>query len=219
MNLSRVSKYSVVIRNRNEERYIGHCIQSVVDFLGDDVQIIIVDNESTDESIRIVNTFDYLDINHLTISKNIYTPGKSLNMGIERCDNEVTLVISAHCEIVSWTNWIPKTIKSLGAIWGKQIPIWDGKRGTPRYLWSNFGEEMVTNHWCESENRYFFHNAFSVFNTEHIKKYKFDERLSGKEDRYWATEQIDMGYDIVYNPEYIVKHHYTHNGATWKGVG
>ena len=50
MNLSRVSKYSVVIRNRNEERYIGHCIQSVVDFLGDDVQIIIVDNESTDES-------------------------------------------------------------------------------------------------------------------------------------------------------------------------
>ncbi len=59
-------KYSVVIRNRNEERYIGHCIQSVVDFLGDDVQIIIVDNESTDESIRIVNTFDYLNINHLT---------------------------------------------------------------------------------------------------------------------------------------------------------
>jgi len=212
-------KYSVVIRNRNEERYIGHCIQSVVDFLGDDVQIIIVDNESTDESIRIVNTFDYLNINHLTISKNVYTPGKSLNMGIERCDNEVTLVISAHCEIVSWTNWIPKKIKSLGAIWGKQIPIWDGKRVTPRYLWSNFGEEVVTNHWCESENRYFFHNAFSVFNTEHIKKYKFDERLSGKEDRYWATEQIDMGYDIVYNPEYVVKHHYTHNGATWKGVG
>ena len=69
MNLSRVSKYSVVIRNRNEERYIGHCIQSVVDFLGDDVQIIIVDNESTDESIRIVNTFDYLDINHIFLDK------------------------------------------------------------------------------------------------------------------------------------------------------
>jgi len=212
-------KYSVVIRNRNEERYIGHCIQSVVDFLGDGVQIIIVDNESTDESIRIVNTFDYLDINHLSISKNVYTPGKSLNMGIERCDNEVTLVISAHCEIVSWINWLPQTIKSVGAMWGKQIPIWDGKRVTPRYLWSNFGDKTATNHWCESENRYFFHNAFSIFNTKHIQKYKFDERLNGKEDRYWAAEQIDMGYDIVYNPEYIVKHHYTHNGATWKGVG
>ena len=65
-------KYSVVIRNRNEEKYIGHCIQSVIDFLGDDVQIILVDNESTDNSIRIVNTFDYLNIEYLTISKNLY---------------------------------------------------------------------------------------------------------------------------------------------------
>ena len=212
--------YSVVIRNRNEERYIGHCIQSVVDFLGDDVQIIIVDNESTDESIRIVNTFEYLDINRLSISKNEYIPGKSLNMGIERCDREVTLVISAHCEIVSWSNINEWDLNDgVGALWGKQIPIWDGKRVTPRYLWSNFGDKKVINYWCESENRHFFHNAFSVFNTTHIKKYKFDERLSGKEDRYWATEQIDMGYTIVYDPEIIVKHHYTHNGATWKGVG
>ena len=48
-------KYSIVIRNRNEERYIGHCIQSLVDFIGDDIQIIMVDNESTDNSIRISN--------------------------------------------------------------------------------------------------------------------------------------------------------------------
>ena len=55
-------KYSIVIRNRNEERFIGHCIQSLVDFLGDDIQIVVVDNDSTDNSLRIVNTFDYLTI-------------------------------------------------------------------------------------------------------------------------------------------------------------
>jgi len=212
-------KYSVVIRNRNEERYIGHCIQSIVDFLGDDTQITIVDNESTDESIRIANTFDYLDIQHLTINKNLYSPGKSLNMGIERCDNEMTLVISAHCEITEWVDNSPKHIADTGAIWGKQIPIWDGKKVTPRYLWSNFGDVGASNHWCDSEKRYFFHNAFSIFNTQHIKKFPFNERLSGKEDRYWATEQIKMGYTIQYNPNFVVKHHYTNNGATWKGVG
>ena len=58
-------KYSIVIRNRNEERFIGHCIQSLVDFLGDDIQIVVVDNDSTDNSLRIVNTFDYLNIKHL----------------------------------------------------------------------------------------------------------------------------------------------------------
>ena len=29
-------KISIIIRNRNEERYIGHCIQSIVDFIGED---------------------------------------------------------------------------------------------------------------------------------------------------------------------------------------
>ena len=49
---------SVVVRCRNEERYIGYTIQSIYDYFGYDVEIIIVDNESTDNSIRVVNTFE-----------------------------------------------------------------------------------------------------------------------------------------------------------------
>ena len=52
---------SVVVRCRNEERYIGYTIQSIYDYFGYDVEIIIVDNESTDNSIRVVNTFEYLN--------------------------------------------------------------------------------------------------------------------------------------------------------------
>lgn len=209
--------YSVVIRNRNEERFIGHCIQSLVDFLGDKIQVVIVDNESTDNSLRVVNTFDYLDITRLKIDKNDYSPGSSLNYGISICENNVTIVISAHCEIIKWSDiaWDDYTV----AVWGKQIPIWDGKKVTPRYLWSNFDDENKINHFCNSENRYFFHNAFSIFDTEFIKENPFDERLSGKEDRYWAQEQIDKGNNILYQSNLVVKHHYTNNGATWKGVG
>ena len=68
---------SVVIRSRNEERYIGHCIQSVTDFIGKP-EIVIVDNESTDNTIPIINRFEYHDIEKITIPKNDYTPGKSL---------------------------------------------------------------------------------------------------------------------------------------------
>ena len=50
-----MSKVSVIIRNKNEERWIGHAIQSVVDFI-DNPEIIIVDNNSTDNSKRIVST-------------------------------------------------------------------------------------------------------------------------------------------------------------------
>ena len=49
---------SVIIRNRNEERYIGYAIQSVLDNF-DKPEIIVVDNNSIDGSMGIVNTFDF----------------------------------------------------------------------------------------------------------------------------------------------------------------
>ena len=43
--------------------------------------------------------------------------------------------------------------------------------------------------------------------------------LSGKEDRYWANDQIEKGFNIFYDPKQEVKHHYTPEGITWTGTG
>jgi len=211
---------SVIIRNRNEERHIGYTIQSVIDFCGNDVEIIIVDNDSTDDSLRIVNTFDFLDITRVNIDKNEYSPGRSLNIGVKESSNDYTMILSAHCEI---TKFDMSKVKiqlnsNMGAVWGKQIPIWDGKKISRRYMWSNFKDESSVNYYSESEKRYFFHNAFSMFKRQHLREFPFDERLSGKEDRYWANDQIEKGFKIFYDFEQEVKHHYTPNGATWKGT-
>ena len=47
---------SVVIRTKNEERWIGHTIQSVIDKLYKP-EIIIVDDNSTDNTLQIVKSF------------------------------------------------------------------------------------------------------------------------------------------------------------------
>ena len=47
---------SVIIRNKNEERWIGHSIQSVIDKILRP-EIIVVDNNSNDESLNIVRHF------------------------------------------------------------------------------------------------------------------------------------------------------------------
>ncbi len=52
---------SVVVRTKNEERHIGNCIQSITDFIGNP-EIVIVDNDSTDNTIPIINRFEYHDI-------------------------------------------------------------------------------------------------------------------------------------------------------------
>ena len=214
---------SVVIRSRNEERYIGHCLQSITDFVGKP-EIILVDNESTDNTIRIVNRFEYHDITKLHISKDDYTPGRALNLVIKQCTEDYVMILSAHCEVVkfdfdSLKEQLDRPNPLHSAVWGKQIPIWDGKKITRRYMWSNFGDVPQTNYWCEWEDRYFFHNAFSMFKREHLREFPFDEHYSGKEDRYWANDQIEKGFNIFYDPKQEVKHHYTPLGGTWTGIG
>ena len=212
---------SVIVRTKNEEKHIGHCIQSITDFIGKP-EIIIVDNESTDNTIPIINRFEYHDIEKITIPKNDYTPGKSINLGVKNCTEDYVMILSAHCEIIKFDfDQVKEQLdrNGVGAVWGKQTPIWDGKKISRRYMWSNFGDEPQTNYWCESEDRYFFHNAFSIFRTSYLKKYPFDEHYSGKEDRYWANKQIENGFEILYDSEQEVKHHYTPGGATWMGTG
>ena len=49
---------SVIIRVRNEENWLGHSIQSILDYFKHP-EIIIVDNNSNDKSIKIANLFKH----------------------------------------------------------------------------------------------------------------------------------------------------------------
>ena len=88
MNLK--ERISVIIRSKNEERWIGHCIQSVIEFL-DKPEIIIVDNNSSDETIDIIKKHDFPNIKFLIESDNgIYD---AINKGIELSDNEIISIL------------------------------------------------------------------------------------------------------------------------------
>ena len=92
---------SVIVRTKNEEKHIGYCIQSITDFIGKP-EIIIVDNDSTDNTIPIVNRFEYHDLSIFEISKNDYTPGRALNFGIKECTEDYVIILSAQCEVVKY---------------------------------------------------------------------------------------------------------------------
>ena len=47
---------TVLIRNRNEEQYIGFAIQSVIDNFSNP-EIIVLDNNSSDNSLEVVGLF------------------------------------------------------------------------------------------------------------------------------------------------------------------
>ena len=218
---------SVIIRNKNEERWIGHTIQSVIDSF-DKPEIIVVNNNSTDDSMRIVKLFNrdkklnnggnYTDIKTYNIDS--YSPGKSLNYGVTKCSNDYVLVLSAHCVLFRQNlNRVREQLKNHCVVGGKQIPIYKGKKITPRYVWSNFGTTDKINLFSESENRYFLHNAFAYYKKETLIDNPFDENLTSKEERYWVNDMVRSGLKSYYSADSKCYHHYTTNGATWKGLG
>ena len=229
-------KYSVVLRVRNEERWIGYAIQSVVDHIGEECEIIIVNNGTTDDSIRIVNLFEYLDVKKVDIPSADYTPGKALNLGIKNASRERILILSAHCQINSFnSDFLDTKFKdnSVACIFGKQTPYYLGKQITPRYMWSHFDDIPRENYFSEMEDRFFLHYGFALYRTEVVKKYPFDNYWAAKEDRYWAQtivehnvsitrqrgKNIEEKYKFLYEPSLKCLHHYTSDGNTWKGIG
>jgi len=70
---------SIIIRNKNEGKHIGYAIQSCLDFFNNP-EIIIIDNNSTDDSLEIVSMFRPILKEKLKIINiSNYSPGASLN--------------------------------------------------------------------------------------------------------------------------------------------
>ena len=209
---------SIVLRNRNEAEYIGFALQSISDSVPT-AEVIVVDNNSTDDSLDVVNLFtDRLDIKVVKIDD--YTPGRAINLGVSQATCDTTLVMSAHSQIIDLDiSRVFADLNTYVAVFGKQVPIYRGKKITPRYIWSHFKDGVEINMYSTIEDRQFLHNAFCFYKTDILKEFPIDEKLSGKEDRYWAIDMVAKGYEYLYDPALKVHHHYTGNGATWKGLG
>ena len=220
---------SVIIRTKNEQDWIGHAIQSVLDFIHKP-EIIIVDNMSSDETINITKHFqkdpNLNDVNNPSYTKikiceiKNYTPGRALNLGVQNSSNDYLLILSSHCVLKNINlEKIQNGLKKHACIFGNQIPVWKGKKIKKRYVWSHFGDEEIENMYSELEERFFMHNALAFYKKESLINNPFDEVLVSKEDRYWASDIINNKSSILYDPSFEAYHHYTKNGATWKGIG
>jgi glycosyltransferase involved in cell wall biosynthesis len=208
---------SVIIRCRNEERWIGHSIQSALDFYPDS-EIVIVDNDSTDDSMEIVRMFDkWHNIKKINIHN--YSPGKALNVGVQNATGENILVLSSHCAIKKMDADVFNKLDKHVAVFGNQIPVYRGKRINKRYIWSHFTDKESVNMFSNIENRQFLHNAFCFYKRDFLLNYPFDGSLFGKEDRYWAIDMVEQGHKYLYDPSLECEHYWTPNGATWKGIG
>ena len=208
---------SIIIRNKNEADFIGFAIQSCLDFFNKP-EIIIINNNSSDDSMDIVQNFNNRT-KIITHNTKKYMPGASINKGVELASRDYILILSGHTQIIDVDfELVKKDLKTNLAVFGKQIPIHKGKKITPGYIWTNFGDKTEVNKFSKLENRLFLHNAFCFYLKQTLIEFPMPEEYAGKEDRFWAKSIVEKNKSFIYNPGFKCYHFWTKNGATWKGL-
>ena len=202
---------SIVIRAFNEERHLGRLLEGISQQTIQDVQMILVDSGSTDNTEKIAKE---KDVDVVNINPQDFTFGRSLNMGIEAARSDFILIASAHVYPV-YPDWIERMLEpfsdpSVALVYGKQ-------RGVSG---SQFSERQIFNHWYPDvsqnlQEHPFCNNANAAIRRSLWEKNPYNVSLPGLEDLAWAKWAQENNHKIVYIAQAETKH--VHE-ESWRGI-
>lgn len=201
---------SVVIRAKNEEHWLGACLNAVAHQDWPAVELIVVDNNSTDRSQAIAKAYGAKIVG---ISDKDFNFSRALNWGIQAARGELVAIVSGHC-VPANHRWLAAMAMhfrtpEVVAVYGRQEPLPDTPATDKRDLWITFGLDRK-----EQRRDYFFHNANSMIRRSAWEKMPFNENIHGVEDQDWAKKILrEEAARIVYEPTARVFHqHGIHHG-------
>ncbi|MBN3040085.1 MAG: glycosyltransferase [Candidatus Omnitrophica bacterium] len=193
---------SIIVRAKNEEKWITSCLESIFMQKNKDLEVIVVDNCSQDKTVEKASKFP---LKIITIED--FFPGKAINAGVKQSRGEFIVCISAHCIPIneSWLDTLLSNFKDpdVAGVYGRQAPMSFSSDLDKRDLINLFGLDKRI-----QVKDSFFHNANSMIRRSVWEKIPFDEKVTNIEDRVWAKEVLDKGYKIIYEPEAAVYHYH-----------
>ena len=194
---------SIIVRTKDEERWISHCLQGIANQTFKDFEIILVDNQSSDKTVQKAQQFNLSAV----VACTDYRPGKALNLGLREASGRYAVSLSGHCIPVN-EHWLANLLRNaqepdVAGVYGRQEPMAFTSDADKRDLVLLFGLDRKV-----QVKDSFFHNANSLIRMDLWRQIPFDETLTNIEDRAWAQQVLARGYKLVYEPEASVYHHH-----------
>jgi glycosyltransferase involved in cell wall biosynthesis len=194
---------SIIIRGKNEEDWIGLCLKSINEQTYRNFEVIYVDNNSSDASLKIAKFYKVSKIKKI----NKFLPGDAINIGIRASKGKYLVILSAHC-IPCTSDWLSQLVKSIrpkniAGVYGRQLPMKCTSSDDARDLLVTFGNEDRI-----QKKDPFFHNANSIIKRKVWEKINFDSNITNIEDRDWAKKVFSIGYSIKYDSAACVYHYH-----------
>ncbi len=212
---------SVLMGSYNYERYIGEAIESVLNQSFKDLELIIVDDCSTDNSRHIIESYQKQD-------PRIRTQFHEKNLGIARTGNDGLKMASG--EYVSFIGsddvWVPSKLeKQLSILRGNQDKIiWsegeviDSKGASTGRTISqllNSPKKKNGNMFDELLRENYIFGQSLLFKTEYAKDIALNEDFRYVNDHLFFVE-LSRNHEFVFIPEPLAKYRMHGSNITMK---
>lgn len=194
--------YSVIIRTKNEEKYLKKCLSALYSQIIKPKEVIIVDNDSNDSTLKISKSFNCKIINYKTKKFNY---SKAINLGVKKSNTIIFSVLSGHC-IPFDSYWAYNALKCFNdkdvcATYSRQLSTKKSSNFDYRDLF-----QVFRNQDSLQVKDFYFNNASSFIKKESWKNLKFNENINGLEDIVWANLMLKKGKKIFYSSDSRVFH-------------
>lgn len=202
---------SVIILTKNEEKNIGKCLSYLFNQTYKDFEVIVVDANSTDNTVKIAESYGVKIIKE---EKSRGGYGYARNLGIKASNGDLICFLDADIFLKD-----PKTLeKAIKNMKKYRADILLGKVCFPNtiigvYLSKAFGDKL-TMEW----GRYTAHNRFMLAKKEVLYEIGlYDESfVEGAEDLDLLYRMHLAGKRVVYDPEIRVFHNAGYTVQEWK---
>jgi glycosyltransferase involved in cell wall biosynthesis len=186
---------SVVIRCKNEARWIGRCLFALAQQRLTTIEPVVVDNNSTDGTREIA---ERMGAKIVSIGDDEFSFGRAINRGFGAARYDSVAILSAHCVPVDelWADYLAAALEAAPGVagaYGRQEPLPDTSDFDKRDLWLTFRDQRL-----HQTNDAFFHNANSAVSKHIWRDHPFDEEINGQEDREWGQRMIAQGRSLFY---------------------
>ncbi len=198
---------SIVVRAYNEAVQLGRLLEGIAKQTVRDVELILVDSGSTDDTVRIASDFGARIVQ---IPSSEFSFGRSLNLGLTTASREYVVVASGHVHPV-YPDWLecllrPFEDETIAIVYGKQ-------RGDAS---SRISEERIFRQWYPDADRArqvspFCNNANAAIRRSLWEQHPYDEALTGLEDVAWAKWAQGQGYHVAYASHAEIVHVHNEN--------
>lgn len=201
---------SVIVPARNEERWIGRCLDSILAQTYGDLEVLVGDGMSTDRTRAIVESYSVQDPRVRLLDNPSTTTAASLNVCLNAAAGRVLVRVDGHSEIPD--DYVALALDRIdGGDWagvgGRKDGVGESAEGRAiaAALGSRFGVGNSVYHYG-TEPRTVDHVPFGVYRTDVLRSLGgWDETVTSNEDFEMDYRLRRAGHELLFDPALKIK--------------